>query len=579
MVALDLEDAYNRVDYKILMRTLHNMKIDPFIILWIGKALIKRKVALRVGTWTSDIQSITPGLPQGSALSPVLFNVYTVGITSNQLEGPGRTLSFADDVLAYRHGKERQAIAETTQEELNRISNWCREHNGSIHPDKAGALWCSLNTHIVKADMPAVYIEGKEIQRVHALKHLGVSFDRSLCGKEHISEITIKARKGLVALKTMAYARMSQKNLVILFQALIQQSVFKYGLGLLTLSATQLKRLETIQNEAMRVILGCTKDTSSEAMRHLLGFHTLPEQHKIAQVEAFLRVAEDEKHPLHDKVGARPESRLKRGSEWMTEATKTIESCGISVESIRRGTPWVYMNDYSEQFTKVVATLGRECREWPAGTTDEAVEALITENSRIDDAIVFTDGSVKRGVRSGWGYTIRVEGQTVHEASGAIQLTTSSMIMEIKAITEALRYLHSNQHKRAVIVTDSMCTLKKIMNCFMYADWMTTISEGTLERIVWIFTPGHAGVIGNERADTLADTEVLDNNLTLDAPTVIQIVTEKLLEKRPPFSSCTLELLSNRKEFAPETAQETTAEDPRKEYRTNFLWTLVQYKH
>ena len=204
------------------------------------------------------------------------------------------------------------------------------------------------------------------------------------------------------------------------------------------------------------------------------------------------------------------------------------------------------MNDYSEQFTKVVATLGRECREWPAGTTDEAVEALITENSRIDDAIVFTDGSVKRGVRSGWGYTIRVEGQTVHEASGAIQLTTSSMIMEIKAITEALRYLQSNQHKRAVIVTDSMCTLKKIMNCFMYADWMTTISEGTLERIVWIFTPGHAGVIGNERADTLADTEVLDNNLTLDAPTVIQIVTEKLLEKRPPSSSYTLELLKQK---------------------------------
>ena len=49
VVALDLEDAYNRVDYKILMRTLFNMKIDPFIILWIGKALIKRKVALRVG--------------------------------------------------------------------------------------------------------------------------------------------------------------------------------------------------------------------------------------------------------------------------------------------------------------------------------------------------------------------------------------------------------------------------------------------------------------------------------------------------------------------------------------------------
>ena len=110
----------------------------------------------------------------------------------------------------------------------------------------------------------------------------------------------------------MACARMSQKILVILFQALIQKSVFKYGLGLLTLSTAQLKRLETIQNEGMRVILGCTKDTSSEAMRYLLSFPTLAEQHKLAQVEAFLRVAEDEKHLLHNKVGnSRQKVRIK----------------------------------------------------------------------------------------------------------------------------------------------------------------------------------------------------------------------------------------------------------------------------
>ena len=67
------------------------------------------------------MHSITPGLPQGSALSPVLFNVYTVGITSNQLEGPGRTLSFADDVLVYRSGRNRDEVAQSAQEEIDRI--------------------------------------------------------------------------------------------------------------------------------------------------------------------------------------------------------------------------------------------------------------------------------------------------------------------------------------------------------------------------------------------------------------------------------------------------------------------------
>ena len=45
VTALDLEDAYNWVDFNILIRTLIKMKIDPYIILWIGNALLKRKVA------------------------------------------------------------------------------------------------------------------------------------------------------------------------------------------------------------------------------------------------------------------------------------------------------------------------------------------------------------------------------------------------------------------------------------------------------------------------------------------------------------------------------------------------------
>ena len=132
VIALDLEDAYNRVQYDVLMRTLARMKVSPLLVMWTGAALLKRKVALRVGSWSSEVHSITPGLPQGSALSPVLFNVYTVGITSNQLEGPGRTLSFADDVLVYRSGRNRDEVAQSAQEEIDRIGEWCQSHNGIL---------------------------------------------------------------------------------------------------------------------------------------------------------------------------------------------------------------------------------------------------------------------------------------------------------------------------------------------------------------------------------------------------------------------------------------------------------------
>ena len=120
----------------------------------------------------------------------------------------------------------------------------------------------------------------------------------------NVTRTIVKASKGLVALKTMAIARMLQKILAMLFQTLVL-SVIEYGLGLLTLSKSQLGRLE-IQNEAMRAILGCTRDTSAEAMRYILGFPTMAERHKLAQVKAFLKVSYDENHPLHHKVRNSP---------------------------------------------------------------------------------------------------------------------------------------------------------------------------------------------------------------------------------------------------------------------------------
>ena len=47
-----------------------------------------------------------------------------------------------------------------------------------------------------------------------------------------------------------------------------------------------------------------------------------------------------------------------------------------------------------------------------------------------------------------WGYTVRVNDLVLAEGSGAVEITTSSMLMEIKAITEALRWLRQEKHRQ-----------------------------------------------------------------------------------------------------------------------------------
>ena len=81
---------------------------------------------------------------------------------------------------------------------------------------------------------------------------------------------------------------------------------------------------------------------------------------------------------------------------------------------------------------------------------------------------------------------------------------------------------------RLVCLTDSMSTLAKIQNGLLHTEWVASIRQSNLQSVRWIFCPGHAGVLGNERADALAGEASNECTLTLDPPTVLALVSEYL---------------------------------------------------
>ena len=103
-------------------------------------------------------------------------------------------------------------------------------------------------------------INREVIERTNSLRYLGIHFDRVLTYKTQVESTKLRCKKGLSALKAMASKGIKQRHLFLLYQSVIL-SVTDYGLGLTALSKSNLLKLERVQNEAMRVILGTTKDT------------------------------------------------------------------------------------------------------------------------------------------------------------------------------------------------------------------------------------------------------------------------------------------------------------------------------
>ena len=126
------------------------------------------------------------------------------------------------------------------------------------------------------------------------------------------------------------------------------------------------------------------------------------------------------------------------------------------------------------------------------------------------------------------------------ESSGAHRVTTSSLTMEVEAVTHAIQWLASQRDARithVVILTDSMNLLQKVESGMGCPDWHTAMHSLRLQRLLWIYCPGHAGVSGNERADRLASTADITSGLQLGRAEVLRGLRNFLSTDKPEHHS------------------------------------------
>jgi hypothetical protein len=145
-VFLDIEKAFDTTWHSGLLYKLSILEFSTNFIKLIGSFLSQRKFSVSVEDEISAPGEIQAGVPQGSVLSPTLFNMYIND--AFQTHGVHLALFAVDTCLYATDGKEG-FVVRTLQRGLSSMETWCERWNMKTDEDKTQGIYEYMSSFFI----------------------------------------------------------------------------------------------------------------------------------------------------------------------------------------------------------------------------------------------------------------------------------------------------------------------------------------------------------------------------------------------------------------------------------------------
>ena len=479
---------------------------------------------------------------------------------------------------------------------------------------------------------PKITMLGNEIPFNAAPKFLGVHLDRSLSFQEHVKQTTQKASTRLRILSCLASKEWgwSKLNLKRVFMATFRSILDYAGASWQPfLSDTQLKKLDTCQNKALRLITGQYSSTPVEALRLESGVESYqttsrkliaiarekadrvdtehprsmalrpntPVVHrtsrqswrkKSAEILAPLPHSKLPKQPIR-KPGEAPE--LTQQYHQPTEKEKNwtvhteLEVQNDTLKGPANNFPPVGFSTAMVGRPSFFDLSGPSSNASSLSKSEKAIQVIDSHNGCIQ---AYTDGSCTAGMEDGGAAAVITRGtarnpQVIKTIKKRGRKYTCSFDEELTAMGLALDWISQYFCMKAVICTDCKSLLQAIESETPNTCSIRDKLRRTGCQIALQWTPSHCGIPGNELADKAAKeatklTQERGDDLSISYE-IAKSLIKRSIKDPPPEHNLVKQSYSNhvyKKDLAVGSRKESTT---LAQLRSGHSLLLAAYRH
>ncbi|XP_037577228.2 uncharacterized protein LOC119459601 [Dermacentor silvarum] len=301
ILGLDLQSAFDKVRHSAILAQVCRLNMGRKTYEYIKDFLTERTTEICAGDLQLAEKKLGSfGTPQGSVISPLLFNLVMIGV-GNRLERVTRVRHtiYADDVTLWVPGGSDGHIETTLQEAVNAIEEQLDGSGFVCSPAKSellvmppkGAGRKTQNMEF-KYEHPKITIKtavGQVIPEVEKIRVLGLLIERNRVNGETVNKLAGKAAAAMKLIKRVSNRRagMKEESLTRLVQSFAVSHI-TYVAAFHNWRPSERNKIDATIRKAYKAALGFLGSTSTEKFM-ALGVHStldkIAEAHRTAQLE------------------------------------------------------------------------------------------------------------------------------------------------------------------------------------------------------------------------------------------------------------------------------------------------------
>ena len=294
-VFIDLTAAYDTVWHRGLTCKLLRLLPDKHMVKMIMELVRNRSLTLTTGdSKQSRLRRLKNGVPQGSVLAPLLFNIYTYDLPSMT----SRKFAYADDLALLHSSGNWKDLEGTLSQDMSTLSAYLQTWRLKLSHTKTVTTAFHLNNREAKRELK-VYNNSRLLPFCPTPTYLGVKLDRSLTFRHHLVALRKKLSSRVTLLRRLVGSGWGAgaKTLRIATLSLVY-STAEYCAPVWCRSA-HTRLIDSVLNDALRMVTGCLRLTPTDHLPVLSGIQPAELRRLGATLSLAYRGSLDPDHILH----------------------------------------------------------------------------------------------------------------------------------------------------------------------------------------------------------------------------------------------------------------------------------------